>query len=442
MTLPPPKICKRIRQLFRLMASPNANEAANARDKLIKLLAKHALSWNDIPTIVAAADADDGIKPAAPGDATSNAGTAAPTDRPAVNVLALVLRLIELHVANTPEDRMAAALWALHSYVFDLYPVTPRLALLSPVRGCGKTTLLILLELLVANPHRTDNITAAAVYHLLALSPRTLLVDEGDNLGLLHNGILRAVFNSNRRGGSIDRFVGGRSRKFFTFAPLAVAAIGMLPLPLLHRSIVINMQRASGPALKLLDEADPKFSLAREQIKLWVKTCVLAREPEMPPELINRGGDNWRPLLAIADSLGFGEEARAAAIALSADRPDEDPGVVLLADVRTVFLTKGVDRISSADLVEALLNLDDGRWMDFRGPNDDRPPRKLNQPGLARMLRPFGIRPRTVWPAQRQAGSKSFRGYLQSQLEPLWAAYCPPADTPTQSGKIIHLPRP
>ena len=59
MTLPPPKICKRIRQLFRMMASPNANEAASAQDKLKKLLAKHALSWNDIPTIVAAADADD-----------------------------------------------------------------------------------------------------------------------------------------------------------------------------------------------------------------------------------------------------------------------------------------------------------------------------------------------------------------------------------------------
>ena len=62
MTLPPPNICKRIRQLFRLMASPNPNEKANAEDKLKKLLAKHALSWNDIPTIAAAADADDEIK--------------------------------------------------------------------------------------------------------------------------------------------------------------------------------------------------------------------------------------------------------------------------------------------------------------------------------------------------------------------------------------------
>ena len=442
MTLPPPKICKRIRQLFRMMASPNANEAASAEDKLKKLLAKHALNWIDIPTIVAAADADDGIKPEAPGAAASGARTAAPTDRPEVNVLALVDRLIELHVAITPAERMAVALWILHTYVFENYSVTPRLALLSPVRGCGKTTLLILLELLVANPYRTDNVTAAAIYHLLGLSPRAVLADEGDNLNLFRNDVLRSVFNSgHRRGGSIDRFVGGRPRKFFTFAPLAVAAIGMLPLPLLHRAVIVSMQRAGGPALALLDETDPKFPFAREQIKKWAATCALVREPELPPSLTNRAADNWRILLAIADDLGHGKEVREAAIALCAHRPDEEPQVTLLADIRAVFLTKGVDRISSADLIEALLGLDDGRWMDWCGVNDDRPPRKLNQPGLARMLRPFGIGPRTVWPAQRQAGDRSARGYYQSQFELAWARYCP-ADTPTQSGKIIHLPRP
>ena len=172
----------------------------------------------------------------------------------------------------------------------------------------------------------------------------------------------------------------------------------MLPLPLLHRSVIINMQRAGGPALKLLDETDPRFPASREQVQKWAATWRRART-EMPASLHNRSADNWRVLLAIADDLGRGEEARAAAIALSANRPDEDPAVVLLADIRTVFLTKGVDRIASADLVEALLGLDDGMWADWRGPNDDRPPRKLNPSELARMLRWFGIRPKPIWPA-------------------------------------------
>jgi hypothetical protein len=262
--------------------------------------------------------------------------------------------------------------------------------------------LLSLLDLLVADSYRTDNVTAAAIYHLLDRRSHSLLVDEGDNLGLLTNGILRSVFNSgHRRGGSISRFVGGRSRKYPTFAPLAVAAIGMMPLPLLHRAVVINMQR-SAARLQRLNEYDPSFIASREQIQRWAATCALAPDPEVPSSLRNRAADNWRALLAIADDLGRGEEARAAAVALCADRPDEDPGVVLLVDIQTILTTLGADRIASGTLVEALLALDDGMWMDWRGPRDDRPPRKLNQSELARLLRPFGIRPRTIWPAQRR----------------------------------------
>ena len=271
-----------------------------------------------------------------------------------------------------------------------------------------------------------------------------MLLDEGDNLGLLNNPTLRAVFNAgHRRGGAISRFIGGRPRKFSVFAPLAVAAIGMLPLPLMHRAIIIIMQRhaKSDAPLQQLNEHDPMFAAARAEFRKWAATCTLAREPDMPPELHNRSADNWRPLLAIADDLGHGEAARAAAVALSGNRLDEDPGVILLIDIRTVFEALGVDRISSKALVMALLELD-SLWNDWRGLRDDRPPRKLNQSELARLLRPFEIGPtRTIWPEPRRPESKSFRGYYRSQFEAAWAAYCPPADTPTQANKIINLPR-
>ena len=92
---------------------------------------------------------------------------------PAVNVLDLVLRLIELHIAISPEERLATALWALHTYIFDRYTITPRLVPRSPVRGCGKTTLLVLLDLLSADSFRVDNVSAAAVYHRLHHRPRS-----------------------------------------------------------------------------------------------------------------------------------------------------------------------------------------------------------------------------------------------------------------------------
>jgi hypothetical protein len=38
-------------------------------------------------------------------------------------------------------------------------------------------------------------------------------------------------------------------------------------------------------------------------------------------------------------------------------------------------------------LVEALIGLGDGLWNEWRGPKDDRPPRKLTQGELSRLLR-------------------------------------------------------
>jgi hypothetical protein len=439
MNLPPPNVCRRIRGLHGLIGSSNAKEAENARDKLNKLLAKHHLTWNDLPAIFAATGLVNGTS-------TSTTASRPPTSGPTVNVLDLVLALIEDHIAITPEECMAIALWVLHTYVFYRFAITPRLALLSPVRGCGKTTLLVLLELLVAEPYRTDNVSAAAIYHLLdGRSGPTLLIDEGDNLDLFRNRVLCSIFNSgHRRGGTISRFVAGWSQPFPTFAPLVIAAIGALPLPLMHRAMVINMRRhaAGETEIRRLDEADPAFAAARTEIGKWAATCSLAYDPEMPSLLRNRAADNWRVLLAIADDLGRGEAARSAATALCSNHSDEDPGIMLLTDIRTVFLRRGSDRIASAFLVQALLEFDDGLWNEWRGPRDDRPPRKLTQGELARLLRTFGIRPRTIWPKQRRPGDKSARGYLRSQFESAWHAYCPSsADTPTKSGKIQYLAR-
>jgi hypothetical protein len=115
--------------------------------------------------------------------------------------------------------------------------------------------------------------------------------------------------------------------------------------------------------------------------------------------------------------------------------------VTLLADIRIVFQARGVDRMASSALVAALLDLDDV-WSEWRGPNDDRPPRRLTQGELSRLLRPFGIWPKTIWPARRRASDKSSKGYLRSQFEEAWQSYCPSPDTPAQPSKIIELPRP
>jgi hypothetical protein len=437
MNLPPPKVCRRIVGLHARIGSSNTKEAEIARDKLLRLLTEHGLNWNDVPAILAA------VNTANTGNATA-ASTSAGPNEPEVNVFDLVVRLIEKHVAVTVEERTAVALWCLHAYVFDRFSITPRLALLSPVRGCGKTTLFIVLESLIANAFRSDNITPAALYHILENNPSaTVLADEGDNLGLLQNNVLRAVFNAgHRRGGAIHRYVRGWPRRFGVFAPLAVAAIGTLPLPLTEQCIIVNMQRSADEnQIELLDETSPIWTASRDQIRKWAATCSLASDPEMPRALRGRAADNFRPLFAVADSLGKGDEARAAAVALCAGRSDEDPAVMLLTHLRHIFDTLppsrwGPDRAHGAYLVDALVGLEDGPWAEWRGIRDNRPPRKLNQSDLAQLLRPFGIQP-----MQRRPGDRSARAYLRSQFEAVWDAYCPRADTASQPSRIIHLPR-
>ena len=433
MDLPPLSVCERIQYLHAQLGSDNENIKKTAMTKLLKYLNQHKLTWNDLPQILAVK-----IPSRADRAKTSQqkATSQGPQQAPDINVLDLVLRLVELHIAVTPEERMAIALWILHTYVFEQFSITPRLALLSPVRGCGKTTLLILLELLVAKPFRSDNVTAAAIYHTLAYQVHVLLIDEGDNLGLLNNNILRAVFNAgHRRGGHIDRLVSGRPWRFSVFAPLAIAAIGLLPLPLMHRSIIIYMRRYAPSEVELqrLDESDPSFPATRDLLQKWAATCTLAQDRTMTL----REGDNWRVLLAIADALGHGEAARAAEAALNAGRMDEDPGVKLLTDIRAVFDTNVIDRIWSAALVETLVAFEDGFWNEWRGLRDDRVSRKLTQGELARLLRMFTIRPRTV-----RIGKETRQGYYRHQFEAAWRAYCSAANTSTQPSKIKHLHKP
>jgi hypothetical protein len=377
------------------------------------------------------------------GAASAHGLTPQPANQP--NPADLVHYALEKYVELSSHQYVAVTLWILHSYVYDRFMVSPRLACLSPVRGCGKTTLLDVAEQLTARGHRTDSITAAAIYHFVDTEHATLLLDEADNLDTAADKLLRAVLNGgHRRGAKRVHMERGKLREFSIFAPMALAAIGTLPLPLLHRSILIEMRRASRK-LTRWDANDfgttQDLFIIRREIEQWASAAALAIDPPLPATLRNRPADNWRPLIAIADVVGggWGEIAREAAVALSKDRPDEDPGVVLLTDIRDIFDRRRTDRLASQILVADLNEIEDGLWSEWRGPGDDQQPRRLSQGELARMLRPFGIKPRTVWPIPRTQNARSAQGYYRVDFERAWTSYCPPANTATHASNIKWL---
>ena len=408
---------KRLVQLHAMLGSTIAGEAESARQRILELLSRYRKNWSDLTNLLkgdAAADADtwtpawDDSR-----DAKQHAGNAVDAGLPEAavkeppNVLELVHFILQEYVDMKPHEYIAAALWVLTTHVFDRFTISPRLAFTSPVRGCGKTTALAVIEQLAFRPERMDNATPAVIYHLIDRLQGTLLIDEADNLGLHTNGILRAVLNSgHRKGGSIRRVIKGAPKKFSTFAPMAVAAIGSLPLPLMQRSVIIHMEKTAGGGS------------------------------------IKRVADNWRVLISIADCFGpaWARLAREAAVTFAHAYHDEDAGVVLLSDIRTVFDRVAADRMASVDLIAALLDIEESGWSEYRGVRDDQQPRKLSAGEMARLLRPFGIRPRSVWPAgKRHKNASSHKGYWRAQFESSWARYCESGGTTAQTANVTYI---
>ena len=350
--------------------------------------------------------------------------------------------LFDDYVVATPAQRMVFALWALATYFYDQFEYSPRLGLISPTSGYGKTTVFKLLVELASEVKLTKNTSAPAIYRRLEHRPRTTyLIDEAENQGLLTDRVLRAVVDGGyERGGSIDR----AGEEFSIYFPCAYAIRGQVhdvPSAILSRSHIISMEL--GTPKKQFDRNDRAFPVAREMIAKLRATVSLDLNPEMPAPLCNsrnpRLADNCRPLISVADTFGpkFGEDARAALIELCANLPLSDSGIQMLEDIRKVSF----DRISKKVLVEALREI--GYWDAWRGPNDQGKSHPLTTGELSRVLRRFKIRARTIWPIPRLPDSKSYSGYYRADFEEAWRLHCPPEnDTSTHTSKIIPLAKP
>ena len=237
---------EKLKKRFAMLGQDNDGEFDNARQKVSDLLAEQKRTWEALVESLFSA--------ASPSWSEWHQNA---SSHSAINALDLVHHLLQRYLVLTPHQSVAVSLWIVHTFVYQRFTVTPRLMLTSPIRGCGKTTLLDLIEALCMRALKSDSITAAAVYHAVDREHSTLLIDEGDNLDLAVNGVLRAVLNSgHRKGGKVTRCYHGQARSFATFAPAAVAAIGALPLTALTGPTCASPRaRARGGAARSLDSS-------------------------------------------------------------------------------------------------------------------------------------------------------------------------------------------
>lgn len=142
--------------------------------------------------------------------------------------------------------------------------------------------------------------------------------------------------------------------------------------------------------------------------------------PETPEQLNDRARDNWEPLVAIAELCGLGGEARAAALTLSGESPEENEiGTLLLSAIREIFHNQEADKIASKELVKELSKRDEDPW-----PTWGKQEKGITQNHLAGLLKPFGIRSGNVW-----VGSRCLKGYALSDLQDAFSRYIPLPET-------------
>ena len=329
-------------------------------------------------------------------------------------------------VPTRAED--AIALWTVHTHALDAADVSPRLAFTSPVPECGKSTALALVSALVPRCLPASNTTAAATFRTIEKWKPTFLIDEADTF-LHDNHELRGVLNSGhtRSTAFVIRTVGDNHepRRFATWGALAIGMIGKLPATLASRAIHIEMQRL-GPGEKLaplqLNSGKPYLDIARKAARWTADNMAALRNasPVMPEGFSNRRADNWRPLLAIAELAGgdWPELAREAALTL--DRPDagQTYPVMLLSDLRTLFAERGVDRLSSAEIVTALAAQEGSPWPEY-----GRMGKPITPNALGKLLSGFGLSSRNIRWGEPETVVK---GYMRSDFDDVFVNYLPP----------------
>ena len=336
-------------------------------------------------------------------------------------------------VVISPAQAIVVALWILHTHSLEATDVTGYLSITSAEKRSGKTRLLELCELLVAEPWLTGRVTSAVLVRKIDSMRPTLLLDESDTALRDHSeysDILRGILNLGyRRSGVVSCCVGKAEtlefHDFSAFCPKAIAGIGSLPDTVEDRSFPIRLQRRA-PHEQVekfrRSEIEAEAILLRDHIAGCISKIFEALKlsrPESLAELGDRQNEIAAPLLAIADAAygDWPERARSALREIFGDccqEPNESLRVRLLRDIRSIFDEDDHHRIATTVLCERL-NIDENApWCEF---THGKP---LTARGLARMLAPFRVRP-----GHFREGLKTIRGYTRASFSSVWDRYCP-----------------
>lgn len=357
-------------------------------------------------------------------------------------VAGFVLRFVSMPAAQA--DMLA--LWIVGAHATEAAYHFPYLAITAPEKQCGKSTCLTVVGRLCPRPIMASNVTPSALFRTIETIEPTLLLDEVETFLRSDNEELRGILNAghNRDTAYVIRNVGEdhTPAKFATFCPKAMTCIGDLPGTIADRALPLQLQRRARTAAgeKWRPQMQPAVAaladrLRREATRWASDNLDTLRDaaPASPEALTEREADNWHLLFSIADAAGGtwpGRAREAASLLANPDDGRQSTAVELLVDIRAWFESHPDDaEIEGKDLVEHLLTLDGRPWPEWR---QGRP---ISQTGVARLLRPFGIK------SGKMHHIRGPRGYARAGFADPFERYLTPLHRPEPECSTCDFPR-
>lgn len=339
------------------------------------------------------------------------------------------------------ETSIAHVLWIAHTHLMDAWFSTPRLAVLSPEPGSGKSRVLEITALLVPRPLLSVQSSAAYILRKTANEEDkpTILCDEIDAIfgpNARGNEDLRAMFNAGyRRGATIGRCYTDKGKvlthELAIYGAVALGGLGDLPETIMSRSIVINMRkRAHGETVEPFrpQQHEPEGNMLQDELEAWAVSVLeeaRIREPAIPDGINDRDADVWSPLLVVAELAGgsWPDLAREIAhdfVQKAKSAGQRSLGAQLLADIQSCFGEENA--LSTKVLLEHLLADDEAPWGDIRG-------KRMDPRSLGKMLRQYGIRSEGL-----RMGKLTLKGYKRASFHDAWQRYSPGAEATETCG--------
>lgn len=348
-------------------------------------------------------------------------------------LLSKVAGTVQQFIVCAVETAHACALWIAMTWLMDAVKVAPIATITAPEKRCGKSLLLSLMAKLARRPLAASNTSPAALFRAIEAWKPTFLIDEADAF-LRENEELRGLLNCGhtRETAYVVRTVGDdhTPKLFNAWGAKAIAGIGRLADTLMDRSIVLELRRKlSHEQVEKLRHADPAiFQTLEAKLARWAldnADAVRAARPAVPGSLHDRAADNWEPLMQIAEVAGgpWPDLATRAALKLSGGSEQaQSTGAELLADIQAFFETKGVQRVSTVDLLSALLSDDEKPWATCRRG------KAMNARSLGEMLSGYSIASKSL----RIDGEPPCKGFERKQFHDAFERYLhAPTDNPS-----------